>query len=799
MPGAPPLVIALVKAAAAMAASYAIAKLTAQDPEKPDDPGTKVNPRTTTAPLGIPYGRCRVFGNEVFIEATGGSNKYLWIVQTLGEGECDSIYQVGGVDQVFLDDKLYNTYGGHVSYWFHNGSGAQTANSSLAAEFQKWTDAMRNTCYMVFRLTHNLDKFQNQPTRSAVIKGRKLYDPRTGTTEWDANAALILYDYLTNQRYGRKWPAGVIDTQSVIDAANYCDAKGWQYNKLVSDWNSQEVVDDILNHFRGVIIWSEGQFKLRYFDTEYESSVFTITDEHIYQDGSNRASLTIGQPSRWTKPDSYTCAFTDAAKNYTTDYLPVPSSGGGGIVEEISLSGFLNKQSVGKMGTYLLERVLLDRSLSGMYRDDLWALEPGDLVTHSSTALRFDNQLMRVVEVSPTESGVSITLMYESEDLYNDVFDLVPEDVYTCNLPDPYTEPPSVINVAVTEGVINWRLRSATNLNVYFEVPATFPWFEHVEVWRSWDDVTYEFLYYSGGSFTIDGIAEGTTLYLRLKTVSVHGVKQSDANDYKIQHTIGGASSVIPTSLSGLQVVVSGSAINLHAIQIKEADIDQYEFRLGSSWVGSLLLAAAKAPNYSLQGVKPGAHTFWVNTLATSGQYGSVPRSAVATLSDPPNGFSVTHTETDDFSTGFHDNTEAYTYGFDQYLRCTHAGGVLTGTYTGPLIDLGASAEVLIYILADVAVIGQGTDWDSIAPDPVTWEQLGLGNRWSEVVELPAGPQIRMRINYGETASLGNVAERMEILMATVTGRYFQVEVEITDPTSQVYALAENLTIKWCN
>ena len=76
---------------------------------------------------------------------------------------------------------------------------------------------------------------------------------------------------------------------------------------------------------------------------------------------------------------------------------------------------------------------------------------------------------------------------------------------------------------------------------------------------------------------------------------------------------------------------------------------------------------------------------------------------------------------------------------------------------------------------------------------------MGLGMRWSELIELPAGPSVKMRINYGETSALGNTVEKMEILMASVTARYFQAEIEITDPTAEVYALVENLTIKWCS
>ena len=38
-------------------------------------------------------------------------------------------------------------------------------------------------------------------TFSAIVKGKKVFDPRTSTTAWSANAALCLRDYLTSD-YG---------------------------------------------------------------------------------------------------------------------------------------------------------------------------------------------------------------------------------------------------------------------------------------------------------------------------------------------------------------------------------------------------------------------------------------------------------------------------------------------------------------------------------------------------------------------------------------------------------------------
>jgi hypothetical protein len=85
--------------------------------------GLRANTRSTEEPIKIAYGQTKLGGNDVFIGTSGDNNKNLWMVQTLAEGQCDSIARVTGVEQVFLADKLHNEYGGNVSYWFHSGYG----------------------------------------------------------------------------------------------------------------------------------------------------------------------------------------------------------------------------------------------------------------------------------------------------------------------------------------------------------------------------------------------------------------------------------------------------------------------------------------------------------------------------------------------------------------------------------------------------------------------------------------------------------------------------------------------------
>ena len=85
-----------------------------------------------------------------------------------------------------------------------------------------------------------------------------------------------------------------------------------------------------------------------------------------------------------------------------------------------------------------------------------------------------------------------------------------------------------------------------------------------------------------------------------------------------------------------------------------------------------------------------------------------------------------------------------------------------------------------------------------MAPSPTTWDDLNATTRtWVDLVELPSGPQVNMKMLYGDTSPPTSEVERMEILSTVVSGRYYQIEITITDPQPNVNALVENFTLKF--
>ena len=155
---------------------------------------------------------------------------------------------------------------------------------------------------------------------------------------------------------------------------------------------------------------------------------------------------------------------------------------------------------------------------------------------------------------------------------------------------------------------------------------------------------------------------------------------------------------------------------------------------------------------------------------------------------------------------GLHDNTEHIIYNAHDYLRCKHQGGILVGTYTSQIFDIGSADRFLAYIVGqdtaeeDIVVVGFGTTWDAQVPVPTTWNDVNVSTySWTNMFALDQGPSVEMRLYYGQTSPPTNYLDKMEILSGIVTNaRYFRVRITITDPNPEIYAYVEKYYLRLC-
>jgi hypothetical protein len=183
----------------------------------------------------IIYGEAKVGGVRVYDTTTGGStNTFLHRILVFAGHEIDSYVKIyvnndevtinGSNDvtapaQYVKDGKSYI----HIKKYY--GTAGQTVDTELDAATSEWSSAhkLSGLAYLYIRFEYNSDVFPNGvPAVSAVIKGKKVYDPRTATTKWSQNPALCLRDYLT-QDYGLGVPTSRVSDTHVTTAANICD------------------------------------------------------------------------------------------------------------------------------------------------------------------------------------------------------------------------------------------------------------------------------------------------------------------------------------------------------------------------------------------------------------------------------------------------------------------------------------------------------------------------------------------------------------------------------------------------
>jgi len=187
--------------------------------------------QTTREPASsrkIIYGRMRVGGQVVFISHSGDDRKYLHMAIAF------ATHEIQGYDEIwFNDNKIWDATNGFNDDWGTYvaidrkfGTAGQAASTDLVNANSRWTTdhKLSGIAYIAFRLEWDQDKFpQGVPNITAVIRGKKVYDPRDQSIGYSQNPALCLRDYMIDQNYGLGEAAANLNDTSISDAADLCD------------------------------------------------------------------------------------------------------------------------------------------------------------------------------------------------------------------------------------------------------------------------------------------------------------------------------------------------------------------------------------------------------------------------------------------------------------------------------------------------------------------------------------------------------------------------------------------------
>ena len=285
------------------------------------------------------YGKVRKGGIVTFFEATGDENKYLHQIIVLAG------HEVHSVDDIYINDQIATFSGDFVTTagsgdeqvdWdskirIKKFDGSQTtADSDLVSETSVDSNFKGlGLSYLYVRYEYDEDVFASGvPTVTAIVRGKKVYDPRTTNTAYSNNAALCIRDFLTSS-YGLADTA--IDDVSFAAAANECDESislsgggtenRYELNGIVqANRPVGDVLGDMVTSCAGTLFWGSGYWKLK--AGAYSAPVKTLTLDDL------RSPINLG--TRITMRDNFnrvSGTFNDAAQNWiTADYPQLTST-----------------------------------------------------------------------------------------------------------------------------------------------------------------------------------------------------------------------------------------------------------------------------------------------------------------------------------------------------------------------------------------------------------------------------------------------------------------------------------------
>ena len=232
--------------------------------------GITVTSKAPTAPYRIIYGSARVGGTIVYAETTSSTNEFLHMVIVLAGHEVDDISSIYvGDDVVSLETTSNDSngipiftptssdqYNGKLRVKKHFGDPAQLADANLVSEITQWTTdhKISGKAYLYLKFTFDSDVYPNGvPNVSAIVKGKKLFDPRATSFTASSSTVSTSSNTITISNHGLStFDRATYDTNSQTDIGGL--SNGTLYYVIKIDANTFKLATNYANCVAGTPI-----------------------------------------------------------------------------------------------------------------------------------------------------------------------------------------------------------------------------------------------------------------------------------------------------------------------------------------------------------------------------------------------------------------------------------------------------------------------------------------------------------------------------------------------------------------
>lgn len=606
-----------------------------------DARGILVNKKTANGAIPIVYGTRKVGGNIVFLETSGADNQYLYMALVLSEGEINDITSIEINDNVVtwsgdIADNTQITVGSGDANFYdgaslitcepHFGSDTQTA-SSLLSTLSSWTSnhRLKGLAYLAIRFEWNRDKFGSLPSVTAIVQGKKVYNPNldgtitggsgshrkddSSTWAYSDNPVYQLLDYLRNDRFGMGISNSYFDS-NFADwqvAGDVCDTQITPYSgaSAIDLMNSHTVIDtskkaiDNVKSFirgcRGYLNFSAGIYNILIESTGTAS--ISLTEDNII------GGISVTSKNKNSRYNRVIVNFINPDKNYQSDtaqFPPVDETGlasadqhstmktaDGGLLLEgrFDYSMLTSPYQAQEMAEIILRRsrTSLDVSL----KSDATSLDlaVGDLVNITHATPSFSAKPFRVQNLTiNADHTINLQCSEHQDSFYTFGTQQEVATIPTTTLPNVFSvQPPASVTLSdqliqYNDGTVIVALDIAIGAS-----PDQFVDFYQVEYKLSSES---DFIIYAQGSglnHRVLNVVDQSIYDVRVKAVNSLGVSSTYVS---AQRTIVGAIAP-PSDVTDFSANVSGQEIHLSWEAVTDLDLAYYNLRFSEELDGT--------------------------------------------------------------------------------------------------------------------------------------------------------------------------------------------------------------------
>ena len=547
-------VMFVLKFIATTAASMAASKLLAPKAPSYSDPSLTDRSQMIRSPIAarqIVYGQTKTSGVIVYISTTGPKNEYLHLVVALAG------HEVEGIGDVYFNDELALTgagsaaqgrFTGYAEIYKKLGSDTQTVETNLQTATSgltdgKWTSnhRLRGIAYIYVRLVWNQEVWTGGiPNISAVVKGKKVYDPRTTTTAYSANPALCLRDYLTSS-LGMAMDSAEVDDTAVSAAANICDedveikpvtspatyenryeANGVLYTSASPDEN----IGKLITAMGGLIAYSGG--KVVVYAAGYRIPTVTLTEKHFagqmtVQTKTSARDRVNGVKGVYVSPEN-DWQPSDFPQITSTTY--VTKDAGIRYWRDVALPFTTSPSCAQRLAVIELRRAREEITMTARFRLEAMQVRAGDTVMITNSKMGWTQKVFEVMEWnfasdgSPPQLAIEMTLRETASTVYDWT---VADEIYVADapnttLPNPFTLSAPTNLTLTADGTTQQIQADGTALP---------------RILVSWSAPANEFIQ-AGGNVGIEYKESTSTTYLTWNTVPGDQTRDYISSDVKI-------------------------------------------------------------------------------------------------------------------------------------------------------------------------------------------------------------------------------------------------------------------------